>query len=179
MELRSLPTTEEAVRRFVEELWLPYHEELSRTITRHALARGVDLEEVEVDHRRERLREADHRTWIAVTPSERSPSRAISTDGALLEGDLAGFVTTHPTESPPVFDHPEQLVIDDLYVRPPYRGRGLGRRLVERAKADAIEAGCDELGLDVDRGNDRALEFYRELGFEAHRYRMALDLDTT
>jgi len=38
MELRRLPANEPAVRRYVEELWLPYHRDLEATVDRHVLA---------------------------------------------------------------------------------------------------------------------------------------------
>ncbi|MFB6219317.1 MAG: GNAT family N-acetyltransferase [Halobacteriaceae archaeon] len=161
MELRRLPAEEDALRRFAEELWLPYHRELAATVEAHALADGVDLVAEEVAFRRERL-ESGARAWVAIE------------DGGALAGDaaLAGFVTTSVDESPPVFDRPDRLVVGDIYVREPHRGTGLADRLIDRAAERARASGCDELALDVDVDNERAIAFYEKLGFEPRRRRM-------
>ncbi len=56
-------------------------------------------------------------------------------------------------------------VLEDVIVRGEYRGRGLGRRLVEHALAWAEAAGMARITLLADRGNEAALAFYRRLGF--------------
>lgn len=167
MDIRQLPATEEAVRRFVEELWLPYHRELERTVARHALAEDVDVVAEEVPYRLERLREQSHRAWVAVdVETEQS--------GAIAEADaaLAGFVTTDRKESPPVFDRPDRLMVGDLYVREPHRGTGLARDLIDTANARALDEGMAELALEVGVDNDRARAFYGALGFEPARHEM-------
>lgn len=172
MDIRQLPATEAAVRRFVGELWLPYHRELERTVARHALAEDVDLVAEEVPYRLERLREPSHRAWVAVdAETERS--------GAIAETDaaLAGFLTTDLDESPPVFDRPDRLIIGDLYVREPHRGTGLARDLIDTANARALDEGIAEIALEVDIDNDRARTFYEALGFEPSRLEMARSVE--
>jgi hypothetical protein len=44
VELHPLPTDRAAVRRYVEELWLPYNRDLGATVDRHALALDVDVD---------------------------------------------------------------------------------------------------------------------------------------
>lgn len=56
-------------------------------------------------------------------------------------------------------------VLEDVIVRGEYRGRGLGRRLVEHVLAWAGAAGMARVTLLADRDNEAALEFYRKLGF--------------
>ena len=46
------------------------------------------------------------------------------------------------------------------------RGRGVGRRLIERAKQHAAEHGAAYLLLLVDRANETARRIYRAAGFE-------------
>jgi ribosomal protein S18 acetylase RimI-like enzyme len=170
MEIRPLPAEEAAVRRYVTELWLPYHQELEATVEAHGLADGVDLVGEEVAFRLDRLDGPDHRGWVAVD----------GTDGrglADIDAPLAGFVTADVETAPAVFDTPDRLVIGDIYVREPYRGTGLARRLVDRVAERARRDGCSELALDVDVGNDRAASFYRRLGFETIRRRMTVDVE--
>ncbi|MCC6492277.1 MAG: GNAT family N-acetyltransferase, partial [Pirellulales bacterium] len=61
------------------------------------------------------------------------------------------------------------------YVLSRFQGAGLGRALVERAKAAAIRRGGRRLLLGVYTGNQRAIDFYRRLGFQtvgARRFRV-------
>ena len=175
MELRRLPATEDAVRRYVERLWLPYHRDLEATVDAHALADDVDVVTEEVEFRLARLESDDYRAWVALDGTDGDAAGDV--DFADVEAELAGFVTTELDESPSVFDRPDRLVVGDIYVREPYRGTGLARRLVDRARERARSAGCSELALDVDVDNERALAFYEKLGFETTRRRMTVAVD--
>ncbi|MEQ9103266.1 MAG: GNAT family N-acetyltransferase [Rhodothermales bacterium] len=54
------------------------------------------------------------------------------------------------------------------------RGRGVGRALVQHAIQLASERGCLIVQLTTDKRRPAALEFYRELGFEATHEGMKL-----
>ncbi|HYF07444.1 MAG TPA: GNAT family N-acetyltransferase [Acetobacteraceae bacterium] len=56
--------------------------------------------------------------------------------------------------------------IDDLYLVPATRGRGLGRWLVATAIEQAATLGIGTLHLEVEVGNDPAEALYRAAGFE-------------
>ncbi|MDS0298962.1 GNAT family N-acetyltransferase [Halogeometricum sp. S1BR25-6] len=159
MRLRRLPAEEPAVRRYVEELWLPYHRELAATVADHALAEDVDVVDEEMSFRLDRLSSEGYRTWVAVDePAEgRTGGDDPLTDP---ESALAGFVSADVERSPSVFDRPDRLVVGDIYVRAAFRGTGLAHRLVRRAARYGREAECGELALDVDADNERARSFY-------------------
>jgi ribosomal protein S18 acetylase RimI-like enzyme len=53
-----------------------------------------------------------------------------------------------------------------LAIHPDYRGRGVSQRLMELHKEEAVNHGCKQLFLEVIVGNDRAINFYKRLGYE-------------
>jgi ribosomal protein S18 acetylase RimI-like enzyme len=65
-----------------------------------------------------------------------------------------------------VADYPAHLHIDLL---PRFQGRGLGRALIDRFAAAATAGGASGVHLGVSRTNERAVAFYRHVGFETLR----------
>jgi ribosomal protein S18 acetylase RimI-like enzyme len=55
--------------------------------------------------------------------------------------------------------------IHDLAVLPPYRGRGIGRALLDAVEQQARQRGCVKLTLEVHADNQRARAVYKDLGF--------------
>jgi GNAT superfamily N-acetyltransferase len=58
------------------------------------------------------------------------------------------------------------LLVEDVVVREPWRGRGVGRLLMEAISAWAKDKKVNRLQLLADRNNTPALEFYRCLGWQ-------------
>lgn len=58
------------------------------------------------------------------------------------------------------------VLLEDVIVGAAYRGRGLGRTLVEHVVAWARAQGLPRVTLLADRDNAAALAFYRRLGFD-------------
>lgn len=171
MEIVPLPQCAVALRRYVEELWIPYNRELAGLLEDFDLVDSVDLVDVEANYRLERLADDGEDLWVAVDP----PETAGTPDP--LEHDLIGFITTTVDAAPPVFDQPDRLLIGDLYVCPAHRGTGLAERLLETAGRRAREVDIDEVVLEVDVKNRRARAFYERCGFEAYRYTLGIDTD--
>ena len=56
------------------------------------------------------------------------------------------------------------LYLEDLFVTPRWRGRGLGRQLLARLASIAVERNCGRLEWAVLDWNEPAIEFYRHCG---------------
>ena len=167
MHLRRLRPDDAAVMRFTEELWLPYHRELSTTVEAHALCENEGVVTGASEFTTEFLDSTERHCWIAIDDVS-DPFVSIED----IDGTFAGFLLAGVEPSPSTFEWPDRFVLGDFYVRDSYRGTGLAQRLVGRGLTQAREEGCSELVLDVDVDNERALAFYEKLGFEPGRYRM-------
>lgn len=60
-------------------------------------------------------------------------------------------------------------LVDELYVAPAHRGRGLGSRALDAAEAACREEGIRAVHLVVERYKDGAQALYRRMGFVAHQ----------
>ncbi len=56
------------------------------------------------------------------------------------------------------------LYLEDLYVRPEFRRRGLGRQLLAHLARVAVERGCGRMEWSVLNWNQMALRVYRAIG---------------
>lgn len=56
------------------------------------------------------------------------------------------------------------IYLEDLYVRPPHRGRGLGKALLRRIARLAVSRGCGRFEWAVLDWNENAIGFYKKLG---------------
>lgn len=54
--------------------------------------------------------------------------------------------------------------LEDLFVLPQFRGLGIGKALLTRVAARAVEQGCVRLQWDVLEWNQTAIDFYQGLG---------------
>jgi GNAT superfamily N-acetyltransferase len=81
------------------------------------------------------------------------------------DGDRpVGFALYFPSYS--TFLGKPGLYLEDLFVRPDARGRGVGRLLLERLARIAVERGWGRLEWRVLDWNSPAIGFYRKLGAE-------------
>jgi GNAT superfamily N-acetyltransferase len=56
------------------------------------------------------------------------------------------------------------LYMDDLYVKPEFRAKGIGKRLMNSVIDFAKSSGCHKLRWQVSKWNKPAVEFYQGLG---------------
>jgi GNAT superfamily N-acetyltransferase len=58
------------------------------------------------------------------------------------------------------------IYLEDLFVQPEFRGQGIGKALLRRVAAIAVERGCRRIQWEVLDWNTTAIEFYRAMGAE-------------
>ena len=60
-------------------------------------------------------------------------------------------------------------LLDELYIREEWRGRGVGTRTMDFATDESKKLGAHALRLEVGHANEGALKFYRRHGFSAEQ----------
>ena len=103
--------------------------------------------------------------WTPVTGREPAPMtadyeaavRAHRFDLLHLDGALVALIET--------VDEGDQLLIENIAVRPDWQGRGLGRRLMALAEDIARELGCKRIRLFTNKLWDSNVQLYLRLGY--------------
>ncbi len=105
----------------------------------------------------------------------------VATDGVLVaraspDADPLGFVMFYVEEG--LFDQDATRgIVENVYVRPGARSRGVGSALLAAAE-DALAAdGADVVALSVMADNERAREFYDDHGYRPHRVTLEKSVD--
>ena len=81
---------------------------------------------------------------------------------AEADGDSAGFALFFHNFS--TFIGRPGIYLEDLFVKPQYRGRGFGKALLVRLAALAAARGCGRVEWAVLNWNRPAIEFYESIG---------------
>lgn len=81
---------------------------------------------------------------------------------ARLDGTSVGFALFFHSFS--TFVGRRGLYLEDLFVRPAYRGRGIGRRLLAHLAKLAVDRGCGRFEWSVLDWNEMAIATYRKAG---------------
>src|SRR5579863_3218630 len=101
----------------------------------------------------ERIIADEHRGFILVATVEDGKPVGVALGSAFLgveHGGVSGW-------------------LEELYVRPEWRQRGLGARLVSELIRQARARGWRALDLEVEAGHERVVSLYRRHGFRPHR----------
>ena len=110
---------------------------------------------------------------------EREPAAAVATEEDLLrdgfgpipffhvvvaewDGQAAGFALYFFNYSP--WQGRPGLYLEDLFVRPALRGKGIGRALLAHLARIALEKGCGRFVWQVLDWNEPSIRFYESLG---------------
>jgi diamine N-acetyltransferase len=93
----------------------------------------------------------------------------ITFERALVNGELCGFSSVGPTA------RAGEIQLHKLYVRPDRQRHGIGGALLNSCEQPARASGADELVLNVNKRNERAIAAYRKHGFTV-RESVVLDI---
>jgi len=112
--------------------------------------------------RLEHLLVADEEMLAASLFGDRPAAEAIIAREGTQNGKAAGFALFFHTFS--TFRGRRGLWLEDLFVYPDFRGRGIGRALISQVGAIARERGCARFEWAVLDWNTDAIGFYEGLG---------------
>jgi len=70
----------------------------------------------------------------------------------------------------------KSATVEDVTVATKYRGRGIGRAMMQHALQLAKDARCYKLALSSNLSREDAHAFYEGLGFEKHGYSFRVEI---
>ncbi len=122
----------------------------------------------------EAMAEAYHQTIL-----ERCAKHAGRLFVVEVERAVVGFVAVLGRVEPEAPDEEQTpyAYVSDLVVLPTSRGKGLGRKLLERAEAFARSSGVRVFQIGVLSRNEPAIRLYRDFGFGDFRVQMVKRLE--
>lgn len=91
---------------------------------------------------------------------------------ALVDNKIVGYLAYRIKEN-----HTKKLDVDQLVVLEQYRGKGLGKKLMDEVKNIALNNNCDRIELNCWLFNENALAMYEHIGFERQRIIYELNLN--
>ena len=110
-------------------------------------------------------------TWQRILDPEFNMKCAVAID----DGLIVGFTTYSLQNS--TWSEGGHCYLEDLFVDPAMRGKGVGRALIEYVKSYAIENNCSRLYWNTDEDNATARKLYDTYTLESgkRQYRIALN----
>ena len=110
-------------------------------------------------------------TWQRILEPEFNMKCAVAID----DGLIVGFTTYNLQNS--TWSEGGHCYLEDLFVDPAVRGKGVGRALIEYVKSYAIKNNCSRLYWNTDEDNATARKLYDTYTLESgkRQYRIALN----
>ncbi len=102
------------------------------------------------------------------------PSRRLFV--AVERGQVCGFVTAERWAPIPVFRLSTEIYVDELYVAPECRRKGLGRALLQAVREWAESLGAEGLRAGMLAANEDAAAFWKAVGGEPISVTIGVDL---
>jgi GNAT superfamily N-acetyltransferase len=92
---------------------------------------------------------------------------------AEADGRIIGHIIAEMISHRPIYVHDREAYVSEIFVRKPFRKKGIGRMLFKEAEAWAKSKGAHSMGLNVHIRNRKAFSMYKRMGFWEHNYKMA------
>jgi GNAT superfamily N-acetyltransferase len=113
----------------------------------------------------EKLTHKFHITCEAISRDLMGDKRRVQCDVAEWDGVLAGVMIWYRIYG--TFEARPALFLEDLFVRPAFRRRGIGKGLLRRLVRYARDEGVNRIDWSVLDWNTPAMDFYDEIGAHA------------
>jgi GNAT superfamily N-acetyltransferase len=110
----------------------------------------------------EKLTHEVHATEAMIDAALFGENRRVFCDFAEWEGEAVGFALWFLNFS--TFSGRAGIYLEDLFVRPAFRGRGIGKALMAHLARTSVENGWARLQWSVLDWNTPSIEFYKSLG---------------
>jgi ribosomal protein S18 acetylase RimI-like enzyme len=105
----------------------------------------------------------EYTTYLIETCRNSAGTFLVAAQGDRLVGFVCVFGFVAPAEPD---QYPDKFsAIANIYVSPSLQGQGIGAALMQRAEDHARDLGVGKLELTVLSRNQRAVDFYRRLGY--------------
>src|SRR5215213_6557019 len=95
----------------------------------------------------------------------------------VTENRTVGFISGELRQGSPTFLPKTWASVDDVFVEPEHRNRGMGRALLQSVRAWAKERDADGISLQVAAANTRGRKFYEDLGFREVSVYVVIEFD--
>ncbi len=90
------------------------------------------------------------------------------------KGSLIGFATFSVRD---VIRYPKQIAeLDEMFVLPTYRQKGVGKQLMEKVEEKAKELNCYRIFIESHYDHKAAHKFYKALGYTNYGYHFIKNL---
>ena len=95
---------------------------------------------------------------------------------AEFDGRLVGYILFLKQSEFPLTTSASWASINELYVDPSFRRKGIGIKLMEQALKYLKTKGITHVRINVNAGNQAAINLYRKFGFKDHSLGMQLTI---
>lgn len=92
-----------------------------------------------------------------------------------VDGKIAGFISLVFYKT--FFHKGGTALINELIIDKNYRGLGLGKKLIEQARQEALSRKMDEMEVGAENNNLNAQQFYRACGFNEEYMLLGMEFE--